>query len=120
MNKQRDVSVIIAPVTDMDKFSEEDFLAFLVFAGPPPQEHNTLYRTAMLRDRMDYIGQADAFCLTYFGHRSCSEATDYIGFYGKFVEWYACKQAIAQPDPTLFIESDACIYNWRKKQGRNN
>ncbi len=50
-----------------DKFSEEDFLAFLVVAGPPPTEYNTLYRTAMLRARMEYIGQADAFCLDYFG-----------------------------------------------------
>ena len=99
-----------------DKFSEDDFLAFLVFAGPPPQEHNTLYRTAMLRNRMDYIGQADAFCLTYFGSKQrAAPPTDYIGFYGKFLEWYACKQSIVQPDPNLFVQSDACIYKWRKK-----
>ena len=77
-----------------DKFSEEDFLAFLVFAGPPPTEYNTLYRTAMLRARMDYIGQADAFCLTYFGSKQrAAPPTDYIGFYGKFLVWYTCKQA---------------------------
>ncbi len=105
-----------------DKFSEEDFLTFLVFAGPPPQEHNTLYRTAMLRNRMDYIGQCDAFCLSYFGGKHLpqlvSAGADYIGFYGKFLEWYACKQAIAQPDPNLFVQSDACIYKWRKKHER--
>ena len=102
-----------------DKFSEEDFLAFLIFAGPPPAEHNTLYRTAMLRARMDYIGQADAFCLSYFGKELTETiAADYIGFYGKFLEWYACKQAIAQPDPMLFVESDACVYRWRKLNER--
>ena len=107
-----------------DKFSEEDFLAFLVFAGPPPTEYNTLYRTAMLRARMDYIGQADAFCLDYFGgtQRATSDCThaDYIGFYGKFLEWYACKQAIAQPNPALFVESDLCVYKWRKEHERKN
>ena len=103
-----------------DKFSEDDFLAFLVFAGPPPAEHNTLYRTAMLRQRMNYIRQADEFCLTYFGADVPNLDADYIGFYGKFLEWYACKQAIAQPDPNLFVESDACIYRWRKKHERKS
>ena len=102
-----------------DKFNEDDFLAFLVFAGPPPKEFNSLYRTEMLRERMDYIQQADVFCLSYFGKELTETiAADYIGFYGKFLEWYACKQAIAQPDPMLFVESDACIYKWRKEHER--
>jgi len=104
----------------LQTFAEADFLAFLTYAGPPPiEKEGELYRTTMLRQRIKYIQLADNFCCSYFGDpETCQEYADYIGFYGKFIEWHACKIAIAVPDPTLFVESDVCVYKWRKAHER--
>ena len=75
-------------------FKEDDFLAFLTYAGKPPPIFRPAARPSAtnLTARVDYLEKCNDFCAEYFNE--CDAR--YIGFHSRFLEWYRCQQAIKE------------------------
>ena len=74
-------------------FKEDDFLAFLAYAGKPPPVFRPATRPSSmnLMARVDYLDKCNDFCTEYF-----NVCDGHIGFHSRFLERYRCQQAIKE------------------------
>lgn len=70
----------------MDKFTDEDFAAFLLYAGPPPKQMEIRRSHDELQFRLTYVESCDKFCSEYFDTQH--ETERWIDFYGAFMKWF--------------------------------
>lgn len=77
------------------KFSEDSFVAFLAFAGPPPTYNvSTKFRNAeeyqrAVDSRLDYVDRCNTFCQEYFSKEYDEQ---WIEFYKDFLRWFRKKE----------------------------
>lgn len=77
----------------MDKYTSDDFAAFLVYAGPPPSM-DTYRQQRDLDDRLGYVRLVDKFVHEYFGApKSTAHMSDeWVKFYTEFIRWYRIRE----------------------------
>lgn len=74
-------------------YTSDDFAAFLVYAGPPPEM--TQYRSQQdLDKRLAYVRLVDQFVHEYFDkHPGTMHVSDeWVKFYTEFIKWYRIRQ----------------------------
>jgi len=81
----------------INPYTSDDFAAFLTYAGPPFAEAKQEQRlhSGALQSRLDYVGECDKFCETYFKDRHNNLGPpfeDWVEFYTEFIRWYRITQ----------------------------
>ncbi len=78
------------------QYSEEDFVAFLLYAGPPPAEvfprpvTNPFPTQRFVHNRLEYISKCDKFYREYLCERPTPDGVvddRWMDFYADFLEW---------------------------------
>ncbi len=83
----------------INPYTSDDFAAFLTYAGPPLSKEpleNRLHSGA-LQSRLDYVGECDKFCETYFKDRHNNLGPpfeDWVEFYTEFMHWYRIREGM--------------------------
>jgi len=68
-------------MTSRSRYIEDDFVAFLAYAGPPATE---------MQARLTQINMAEDFCQSWFAGKSIDG--QWAGFYSAYKKWFKVKQ----------------------------